>query len=93
MRIQLGLLAVALLCEPAATAFPITYTDSTFNLTDYSILQGSSNGTGTFTNPAGTFLATTVFSGSGFLGFAAINSSFSYNPVTMGALSTSTPVR
>lgn len=72
----------------AAPAFAATvYTDPDLNIGDYSILQGgSANASVTFFNAGGAFTAVrTIGSGGGFIGFAAINSNFFYDP-SMGSL-------
>lgn len=84
MRIAVTL---ALTSGLACMAAPITFSDSNFSLASYTILQGISNGTLSFSSAGGAFQANQALNaGSGFANFAAMNSAFAYNPTTMGTL-------
>jgi hypothetical protein len=81
------ILLLSLTLAFSASATTVTYTDGTLAVANYNILQGSSPGASVaFSNVSGTFVADrSIGSGGGFVGFAAINPSFSYDP-SMGTL-------
>lgn len=53
------------LCAVPALANPITYTDSTLLIANYTILQGSSNGSMSFSTSSGALIAQRTISAGG----------------------------
>ena len=79
--------ALALSLFSCAAFSATVYTDSSLNLADYTIVEGTVNGSIAYSNPSANFQAVRTMTGAGYAGFAAMNPLFVYDPL-MGVLTT-----